>query len=47
MDELLASSDPLTKKTAESFMNAFKIVRQKTDGTDSLFIQAREKYLQL
>jgi TRAP-type mannitol/chloroaromatic compound transport system substrate-binding protein len=47
MEELLASSDPLTKKTAESFMNAFKIVRQKTEGTDTPFIQAREKYLQL
>ena len=44
---LLDSSDPLTKKTGESFVAAFNIVRQKTDGTDSLFVQAREKYFQL
>jgi len=44
---LLDSSDPLTKKTAESFVSAFNIVRQKTDGTDSLFVQAREKYFHL
>ncbi len=44
---LLESSDPLTKKTAESFVSAFNIVRQKTDGTDTLFVQAREKYFHL
>jgi len=44
---LLDSSDALTKKTAESFVSALGIVRQKTEGTDSLFIQAREKYFQL
>ncbi|WEX10178.1 TRAP transporter substrate-binding protein [Chelativorans sp. AA-79] len=44
---LLESSDPLTKKTAESFVSALNIVRQKTEGTDSLFIQAREKYFKI
>ncbi|MHB2263741.1 TRAP transporter substrate-binding protein [Aliihoeflea sp. PC F10.4] len=44
---LLDSSDPLTKKTAESFVQAFNIVRQKTDGTDSLFVQARERYFEI
>jgi TRAP-type mannitol/chloroaromatic compound transport system substrate-binding protein len=44
---LLDSSDALTKKTAESFVAALNITRQKTEGTDSLFIQAREKYFQL
>ncbi len=47
IEELLASSDPLTKKTAESFVSALNIVRQKTDGTDTLFVQAREKYFHL
>ncbi len=47
MQGLLDSSDALTKKTAESFVSALNIVRQKTEGTDSLFIQAREKYFQL
>jgi TRAP-type mannitol/chloroaromatic compound transport system substrate-binding protein len=44
---LLDSSDPLTKRTAESFRDALAIVRQKTEGTDSLFVQARERYFQL
>lgn len=44
LEGLLDSSDPLTKKTAESFVSAFKIVRQKTESTDSPFIRAREKY---
>jgi len=47
VQSMLDSSDPLTKKTAESFASALKIVRQKTEGTDALFIQAREKYFQL
>jgi TRAP-type mannitol/chloroaromatic compound transport system substrate-binding protein len=47
MQGLLDSSDPLTKKTAESFATALNIVRGKTEGTDSLYIQAREKYFQL
>jgi TRAP-type mannitol/chloroaromatic compound transport system substrate-binding protein len=41
------SGDALTKKTAESFISALNIVRQKTQGTDSLYIQAREKYFQI
>ncbi|MEO3384725.1 TRAP transporter substrate-binding protein [Mesorhizobium sp. CAU 1741] len=47
LEGLLESSDALTKKTAESFVSALNIVRQKTEGTDSLFIQAREKYFQI
>jgi len=47
MEGLLDSSDPLTKKTAESFVEGLNIVRQKTEGTDSLFIQAREKYFDI
>src|SRR5690606_21734297 len=44
---LLDSSDPLTKRTAESFTAALNSVRQKTEGTDSPFILAREKYFHL
>jgi TRAP-type mannitol/chloroaromatic compound transport system substrate-binding protein len=47
MQGLLDSGDALTKKTAESFVSALNIVRQKTEGTDSLYIQAREKYFQI
>ncbi len=44
---LLESSDALTKKTAESFASALNIMRQKTEGTDSPFIRAREQYFHL
>ncbi|TKT77603.1 TRAP transporter substrate-binding protein [Aquamicrobium sp. LC103] len=47
IQELRDSSDPLTKKTTESFISALNIVRQKTEGTDSPFIIAREKYFHL
>lgn len=47
LQSLLDSSDPLTKKTAESFVSALNIVRQKTEGTDVPFLQAREKYFHL
>ncbi|MBL4917406.1 TRAP transporter substrate-binding protein [Szabonella alba] len=43
--ELLDSSDALTKKTAESFVEALRIVRQKTEGTDRGFVEARQKYI--
>lgn len=42
--EIRESGDALTKKTAESFVAGLNIVRQKTDGTDSLFLRAREQY---
>lgn len=44
LTELRDSGDELTKKTAESFVSALNIVRQKTEGTDAPFIRAREKY---
>ncbi|MCV0393971.1 MAG: TRAP transporter substrate-binding protein [Rhizobiaceae bacterium] len=44
---LLDSDDALTKKTAESFVESLRVVRQKTEGTDSLFMQAREKYFEI
>lgn len=47
LTEIRESGDALTKKTAESFVTALNIVRQKTDGTDSLFLAAREKYFKL
>ncbi|MFC0279431.1 TRAP transporter substrate-binding protein [Falsigemmobacter intermedius] len=47
LTNLLDSGDALTKKTAESFIASLNIVRQKTEGTDSLFLQAREKYFHL
>jgi len=47
LEELRSSGDELTKKVAESFVSALNIVRRKTEGTDSLFIQARERYFQI
>lgn len=47
LTSLLDSGDALTKKTAESFVAALNIVRQKTEGTDAPFLRAREKYFQI
>ncbi|GLQ55279.1 TRAP transporter substrate-binding protein [Devosia nitrariae] len=47
LTEIRESGDPLTKKTAESFVAGLKLVRQKTDGTDMLFLRAREQYFTL
>lgn len=47
LTEIRESGDALTKKTAESFIANLNIVRQKTDGTDMLFLQARDKYFDL
>lgn len=44
---LLDSSDPLTKKTAQSFADALALLRTRTDTVDSAFIQARKKYFKL
>ncbi|MEO7224060.1 MAG: TRAP transporter substrate-binding protein [Devosia sp.] len=37
--------DALTKKVAESFVSAFNLLRQRTEGTDMPFLVAREKYI--
>ena len=39
------AKDPLTKKVAESFVSAFNLLRQRTEGTDMPFLVAREKYI--
>lgn len=41
------NGDALTKKTAESFVAALNIMRTRTEGTDSPFLQAREKYFKI
>ncbi|MDM7971067.1 MAG: TRAP transporter substrate-binding protein [Paracoccaceae bacterium] len=45
--ELRDSSDPLVKRTTESFIESLNIVRQKTEGTDAGFVAAREKYFKI
>jgi TRAP-type mannitol/chloroaromatic compound transport system substrate-binding protein len=42
-----SSSDPLAKKTAESFVSALNLLRTRTDGTDSPFIRARERFFKI
>src|SRR5690606_5917654 len=45
--ELRESGDELTKKTTESFIEAFNILRVRTEGTDMPFLAARQKFFQL
>ena len=39
--------DALTKETAESYVSALNLLRTRTEGTDSPFLQAREKYFKI
>ncbi|MFP7570413.1 TRAP transporter substrate-binding protein [Marivita sp. S2033] len=41
------SGDDLTKRTAESFIEALKILRLRTEGTDAPFVEARRKYFEI
>jgi TRAP-type mannitol/chloroaromatic compound transport system substrate-binding protein len=43
--EIREGGDALTKETAESFVAAFNLLRQRTEGTDMPFLAAREKYI--
>ncbi len=42
--EILDSSDPLTKRTAESFVQNLNLLRTRTENTDLTFALARERY---
>ncbi|MGL4412591.1 TRAP transporter substrate-binding protein [Roseinatronobacter monicus] len=45
--EILDSSDAKTKATAESFVENFNLLRQRTENTDLTFAQARLKYFDI
>jgi TRAP-type mannitol/chloroaromatic compound transport system substrate-binding protein len=47
LEEILDSSDPLTKRTAESFVQNFNLLRTRTQNTDQTFALAREKYFDI
>ncbi|HHX90150.1 MAG TPA: TRAP transporter substrate-binding protein, partial [Paracoccus sp.] len=47
MVETLESSDELTRRTARSFVDALKLMRTRTEGTDQIFTRAREQYLDI
>jgi TRAP-type mannitol/chloroaromatic compound transport system substrate-binding protein len=40
-------SNPLAKKTADSFVAALNLLRTRTEGTDSPYLKAREKYFRV
>ncbi|RMX08339.1 TRAP transporter substrate-binding protein [Corticibacter populi] len=41
------SDNAMAKKVAEGFVSSFNVLRTKTDGTESPFLRAREKYFTL
>lgn len=43
--EIREGGDAMTKKTAESFVTAFNLLRERTEGTDMPYLAAREKYV--
>tara|TARA_R110002020_G_scaffold14225_11_gene50398 strand:- start:3273 stop:4373 length:1101 start_codon:yes stop_codon:yes gene_type:complete len=43
--EIREGGDALTKEAAESFVSAFNLLRQRTEGTDMPYLVAREKYI--
>lgn len=45
--EILASEDALTKKTAESFVGALKLLRTRAEQTDMTFALARERFFDI
>jgi TRAP-type mannitol/chloroaromatic compound transport system substrate-binding protein len=45
ISEIREGGDALTKETAESFISAFNLLRERTEGTDAPFLLAREKYI--
>ena len=47
MATIRESSNPLAKKTAESFISALNLMRQRTEGTDSPFLRARERFFKI
>lgn len=47
LNDLLDSSDPLTKRTAESFVENLRILRARTDGNDMLFLDARKRFFEM
>lgn len=47
LQELRASGDALTQKTADSFTSALSILRTRTEQVDQAFLAAREKFFQL
>jgi TRAP-type mannitol/chloroaromatic compound transport system substrate-binding protein len=45
--EFLDSSDPLTKKTAQSYVKALNLLRTRSENVDLVFARAREQYFDI
>ncbi len=45
--ELRDSDDALTKKVTESYIEAFNILRTRTESTDSAFVSARQRFFSI
>ncbi|WP_265518603.1 TRAP transporter substrate-binding protein [Nitratireductor luteus] len=47
MTGLRDSDDALTKKTTESFLDALRVLRTRSESTDGAYMQAREKFFKI
>ena len=47
LTEILDTGDPLTRRTAESFVSALNLLRTRTEGTDMGFLAARERFFDI
>ena len=47
LQEFRDGGDELTKKTVESYIQAFNLLRGRTEGTDMPFLAARQKYFKI
>lgn len=47
LEEIRGSSDSLTQRTAESFVEGLNLVRSRTEGTDATFLAARERFFDI
>lgn len=47
LEEILSGADALTRRTAESYISTFNLLRTRTQNTDQTFSLAREKYFDI
>jgi len=47
LEEIIGGADALTRKTADSYIKAFNLLRTRTQNTDQTFALAREKYFDI
>ena len=47
LNGLRSGDNALAKKAADSFVSALNLLRTRTEGTDTPFLKAREKYFKI